>query len=502
MSDSQPTSVDIRAMERALELARAAAAMGEVPIGAVVYRLADGAIIGEGANRREVDHDPTAHAEILAIKQAAMAMGDWRLEGCALAVTLEPCPMCAGAIVNARIARLVFGAPDPKAGACGTLMRLTEDVRLNHRVTPIGGVMAAESAAMLKAFFANLRSPKAAADQSGERHPVLAHPVPLCMGGLVPGWFMLMIVVAVPLTVVIAIILAWRRMGSHRVGTSHPVCGGCGYALAPNPSGLTVCPECGGDFLSVGILAPKMKYGRRGSPVVPLVIAWFVLVAAGMVPMHGWLTREFTRQLSVSNVRRQSSGSGAFRGVNVNAVREQLDGAETPDRLSADATITGPEGNQFDFTVDGISKTITKAPADSGLRGQPWNTQTAKKAAQAAGAEAVDDDAADKVHSIVTEALGRTTGGGNFLSSSSTSSSFGTFGTQRDRLRKAGAYIESGTGSSFGGGGMPVVVIGSLRGGYWVTLLVCISGLLLIVIGAWLIALVTRPRRGEAPVAA
>jgi tRNA(adenine34) deaminase len=155
-----PAPVDLHAMERALELARAAAAMGEVPIGAVVYRLDSGAIVGEGANRREVDHDPTAHAEILAIKQAAAAIGDWRLEGCGLAVTLEPCPMCAGAIVNARIERLIFGAPDPKAGACGTLMRLTEDARLNHRVTPLGGVMAEQSAAMLKAFFAGLRSPK------------------------------------------------------------------------------------------------------------------------------------------------------------------------------------------------------------------------------------------------------------------------------------------------------------------------------------------------------
>ncbi len=152
-----PTPFDLAAMTRALELARAAGAMGEVPIGATVYKLADGVIIGEGANRRETDHDPTAHAEVLAIKQAAAASGGWRLDGYGLAVTLEPCPMCAGAIVNARIARLVFGAPDPKAGACGTLMRLTEDARLNHRVTPIAGLMADESAALLKAFFRSLR---------------------------------------------------------------------------------------------------------------------------------------------------------------------------------------------------------------------------------------------------------------------------------------------------------------------------------------------------------
>lgn len=157
MSDQSPTPHDLAAMTRALELAKAAASMGEVPIGAAVYRLADGVIIGEGANRRETDHDPTGHAEIIAIKQAARSLGAWRLEGCGLAVTLEPCPMCAGAIVNARIARLVFGAPDPKAGACGTLMRITEDARLNHRVTPIAGVMAGESADLLRSFFRTLR---------------------------------------------------------------------------------------------------------------------------------------------------------------------------------------------------------------------------------------------------------------------------------------------------------------------------------------------------------
>lgn len=151
------SAFDLAAMTRALELARAAAALGEVPIGAVVYRLSDGAIVGEGHNRREIDHDPTAHAEVLAIKAAAAKLGGWRLSGCGLAVTLEPCPMCAGAIVNARIDRVVFGAPDPKAGACGTLMRLTEDPRLNHRVTPVAGILADESAAMLKAFFARLR---------------------------------------------------------------------------------------------------------------------------------------------------------------------------------------------------------------------------------------------------------------------------------------------------------------------------------------------------------
>lgn len=145
-------------MRRALELAHRAAELGEVPVGAVVYEPSTGQIIGTGFNRREIDHDPLAHAEVLAIRAAALALGDWRLSAYALAVTLEPCAMCAGAIVHARLGRLVFGASDPKAGACGSLMRLTEDDRLNHRVAPIAGLCAAESSALLKSFFARLRS--------------------------------------------------------------------------------------------------------------------------------------------------------------------------------------------------------------------------------------------------------------------------------------------------------------------------------------------------------
>lgn len=144
-------------MRRALDLARHAAAMGEVPVGAVVYETATGRVLGEGFNRREADHDPLAHAELAAIAQAARSLGDWRLNACTLVVTLEPCPMCAGAIVNARLGRLVFGARDPKAGACGSLMRLTEDPRLNHRVTPEGGLLEGECAEMLRAFFRSLR---------------------------------------------------------------------------------------------------------------------------------------------------------------------------------------------------------------------------------------------------------------------------------------------------------------------------------------------------------
>lgn len=148
---------DLAMMRRALSLARRAARAGEVPVGAVVYETATGRILGEGFNRRELDKDPTAHAELLAIREAAFTLGDWRLNHCTLAVTLEPCPMCAGLIVNARLGRLLYGATDPKAGAAGSLMRLTEDPRLNHRVTPIAGVLADEAAALLKQFFADLR---------------------------------------------------------------------------------------------------------------------------------------------------------------------------------------------------------------------------------------------------------------------------------------------------------------------------------------------------------
>ncbi len=151
--DPNATDIDSRMMARALDLAREASEAGEVPVGCVVYELASGEILGEGHNRREVDRDPVAHAEILAIREAASKIGSWRLDGCALVVTLEPCAMCAGAIVNARVGRLVYGASDPKAGACGSLLSITTDLRLNHRVTPIGGVLAEESAELLRAFF-------------------------------------------------------------------------------------------------------------------------------------------------------------------------------------------------------------------------------------------------------------------------------------------------------------------------------------------------------------
>jgi tRNA(adenine34) deaminase len=149
---------DHEQMARALALAGQAAELGEVPVGCVVYETATGLVLGEGFNRREIDHDPLAHAELIAIRRAASVLGDWRLNACTLVVTLEPCAMCAGAIVNARLGRLVFGASDPKAGACGSLMRLSEDDRLNHRVTPVRGLMEAECSSLLRGFFQRLRA--------------------------------------------------------------------------------------------------------------------------------------------------------------------------------------------------------------------------------------------------------------------------------------------------------------------------------------------------------
>ncbi|HSG38972.1 MAG TPA: tRNA adenosine(34) deaminase TadA [Thermoanaerobaculia bacterium] len=142
-------------MTEALAEARRAAEIGEVPIGAVVVR--DGVILGRGHNRREIDGDPLAHAEILAIREAASRMGGWRLSGATMYVTLEPCPMCAGALVNSRVQRLVYGAADPKAGYCGSLGNLVQDPRLNHRLEVTAGVLEGESAALLRGFFASLR---------------------------------------------------------------------------------------------------------------------------------------------------------------------------------------------------------------------------------------------------------------------------------------------------------------------------------------------------------
>ncbi len=165
MTDAAPTpaaSQDEHYLREALVEAEAAAAAGDVPVGAIVV-AADGTVLARGRNRREVDHDPTAHAEIDAIRRASAAKRSWRLEGATVYVTMEPCPMCAGALVNARVARVVYGCSDPKAGAVDTLFQIGRDPRLNHRFDVTSGVLAQACAALLKAFFAarRVKSPPA-----------------------------------------------------------------------------------------------------------------------------------------------------------------------------------------------------------------------------------------------------------------------------------------------------------------------------------------------------
>ncbi|MGI8575374.1 MAG: tRNA adenosine(34) deaminase TadA [Egibacteraceae bacterium] len=147
---------DASAMRLALDEAEAASAHGDVPVGAVVLR--GGTVLAGAHNRRELDKDPTAHAELLVLRSAAQRLGSWRLEGCTLYVTLEPCTMCAGAMVLARLPRLVYGASDPKAGAAGSLYDLTREPRLNHLVERTGGLLAAECGALLREFFAARRA--------------------------------------------------------------------------------------------------------------------------------------------------------------------------------------------------------------------------------------------------------------------------------------------------------------------------------------------------------
>ncbi|AEI65403.1 tRNA adenosine(34) deaminase TadA [Corallococcus macrosporus] len=145
-------------MQQALSLAREAAELGEVPVGAVA--VLDGEVVGTGFNRREVDRNPLAHAEMLAMDAAARKLGAWRLSGVTLYVTLEPCAMCAGGLVQSRVTRLVFGAFDPKAGAVGSLYNLVEEPRHNHRLQVTSGILADESRLLLKTFFGRLRAKK------------------------------------------------------------------------------------------------------------------------------------------------------------------------------------------------------------------------------------------------------------------------------------------------------------------------------------------------------
>ncbi len=160
MSDPHPFDA---AMREALALAAEAAAAGEVPVGAVAVH--EGRVVGRGRNRREEDRDPCGHAELLALREASRTLGRWRLTGVTLVVTLEPCAMCAGAAVLARIDRLVFGADDPKAGAVGSLMDLSADPRLNHRFPVERGLRAAEASGQLRAFF---RSRRGSGEGTGE----------------------------------------------------------------------------------------------------------------------------------------------------------------------------------------------------------------------------------------------------------------------------------------------------------------------------------------------
>ncbi|MEQ1602655.1 MAG: tRNA adenosine(34) deaminase TadA [Methylophilaceae bacterium] len=161
-------------MQAALTLARQAALAGEVPVGAVVVK--DGVIIGRGANAPITQHDPSAHAEIQAIRDAAKALGNYRLVDCTLYVTLEPCAMCSGAILHARIARLVFGATDPKTGACGSVINVMAEPRLNHHAQVSAGVLAVECGTVLSEFFAaRRRQARVSAKLGGQDNP-FAHP--------------------------------------------------------------------------------------------------------------------------------------------------------------------------------------------------------------------------------------------------------------------------------------------------------------------------------------
>lgn len=146
---------DVIYMQQAIAQAHNAWALGEVPVGAVIVK--DGQVIATGFNQPIGTHDPTAHAEIMALRAAATILGNYRLPGCELYVTLEPCVMCAGAMMHARLARVVFGAPDPKTGACGSIVNLFEQERLNHHTVVTGGVLADECGTLLKSFFAERR---------------------------------------------------------------------------------------------------------------------------------------------------------------------------------------------------------------------------------------------------------------------------------------------------------------------------------------------------------
>jgi len=166
--------IDADYMRHALELAGRSQACGEVPVGAIVVR--DGEIIGRGFNAPISRHDPSAHAEMMALRDAAQRLGNYRLVGCEMFVTLEPCLMCAGAIMHARIARLVYGASDPKTGVCGSVLDVFAERRLNHHAAVMGGVLAEECGAMLSNFFALRRAQQKAADITSDLAGVVGQP--------------------------------------------------------------------------------------------------------------------------------------------------------------------------------------------------------------------------------------------------------------------------------------------------------------------------------------
>ncbi len=165
-AQTPPTAIDRAMMERAIELGEVSAAAGEVPVGAIVYETQTGTILAQAHNTREMHNNPAGHAEFSAIMQACASIDDWRLNHCTLVVTLEPCPMCAGLIVNSRIGRVVYGASDPKGGAVRTLFSLCDDPRLNHRCEIIEGLEQARCSEQLTSFFRDLRKQKQ--DGSGQ----------------------------------------------------------------------------------------------------------------------------------------------------------------------------------------------------------------------------------------------------------------------------------------------------------------------------------------------
>lgn len=169
-SIDRSSELDLTFMREAILEAHKASLVGEVPVGAVV--VFNGEIIARAHNRRSIDHDPTAHAELIAMRDAAKAVGDWRLEGCTVYVTLEPCPMCAGAMVLGRVARCVYGCVDPKAGYMGSLADLSCDERLNHRFPVTPGVLAEECGDLLRSFFRNIRRIKKAARKASRAQEV------------------------------------------------------------------------------------------------------------------------------------------------------------------------------------------------------------------------------------------------------------------------------------------------------------------------------------------